>query len=128
VLAHERAHLEQRHDLVVLPFVALCATFPRLAGVRLARQEVALLIEMLADDRAARRYPRTVLARALYKVGSAQVPVGALGAGGDGVLLRAQRLVQPPAGLGGVQRTAVVLVTALVLALPVLALVVPLGA
>lgn len=128
VLAHERAHVEQRHDLVVLPFVALCATFPRLAGVRLARQEVALLIEMLADDRAARRYPRTVLARALYKVGSAQVPVGALGAGGDGVLLRAQRLVQPPAGLGGVQRTAVVLVTALVLALPVLALVVPLGA
>ncbi len=28
VLAHESAHLDQRHDLVVLPFVALRATFP----------------------------------------------------------------------------------------------------
>jgi len=128
VLAHETAHVDQRHDLVVLPFVALGATFPRLAGVRLARQQVALLIEMLADDRAVRRYPRAVLARALYKVGAAQVPAGGLGAGGDGVLLRAQRLVTPPASLGGVSRTAVVLVAGLVLALPMLGLLLPLAA
>lgn len=128
VLAHETAHVDQRHDLVVLPFVALGATFPRLAGVRLARQQVALLIEMLADDRAVRRYPRAVLARALYKVGAAQVPAGGLGAGGDGVLLRAQRLVTPPASLGGVSRTAVLLVAGLVLALPMLGLLLPLAA
>ena len=41
VLAHEQAHLRQRHDLVVLPFVALGATFPRLRGVLLAQEQVA---------------------------------------------------------------------------------------
>jgi hypothetical protein len=41
--------------LVVLPFVALRATFPGLRGVRTAVAEVGLLVEMLADDRAARR-------------------------------------------------------------------------
>jgi Zn-dependent protease with chaperone function len=55
VLAHERAHLDQRHDLVVLPFVALGATFPRLRAVRTARAAVAQLVEVLADDRAAGR-------------------------------------------------------------------------
>lgn len=127
VLAHEQAHVEQRHDLVVLPFIALGATFPRLPGVLVAQGEVALLIEMLADDRAVRRHPREVLARALYRVGAAQVPEGGLGATGDGVLVRAQRLVQPAAALGGTGRTAVVLATALVLALPVLGLLVPLA-
>lgn len=127
VLAHEQAHVEQRHDLVVLPFLALGATFPRLPGVLVAKREVALLIEMLADDRAVRRHPREVLARALYRVGAAQVPEGGLGATGDGVLLRAQRLVQPPAGLGGIGRAAVVLATGLVLSLPLLGLLVPLA-
>ena len=125
VLAHERAHIEQRHDLVVLPFVALGRAFPHLTGVRVAQQAVALLIEMLADDRAVRHHPRAVLARALYKVGTAQAPAGGLGAAGDGVLLRAQRLVGPPAVLGAMARTAVILATALVLALPVLGLLVP---
>jgi len=128
VLAHEQAHVEQRHDLVVLPFLALGATFPRLPGVLVAKGEVALLIEMLADDRAVRRHPREVLARALYRVGAAQVPEGGFGATGDGVLLRAQRLVQPAASLGGTGRAAVVLATGLVLALPVLGLLVPLAA
>ncbi|MBW3646809.1 MAG: M56 family metallopeptidase [Actinobacteria bacterium] len=130
VLAHEQAHVEQRHDLVVLPFLALGATFPRLPGVLVAKGEVALLIEMLADDRAVRRHPREVLARALYRVGAAQVPEGGFGATGtgDGVLLRAQRLVQPAATLGGTGRATVVLATGLVLALPVLGLLVPLAA
>lgn len=127
VLAHERAHVEQRHDLVVLPFVALGATFPRLPAVRQSRQQVALLIEMLADDRAARRHPRDVLARAVYKVGAAQVPAGALGAGGSGVLLRAQRLVSPPPALEPTTRAAVVLASVLVLALPALGLLLPLA-
>lgn len=126
VLAHETAHVEQRHDLVVLPFVALGRTFPRLRPVRTAQDEVALLVEMLADDRATRRHPREVLARALYKVGAAQVPPGGLGAGGDGVLLRAQRLVSPPAPLPRVARLAVIFATAGVLALPLVVLGVPL--
>ena len=132
VLAHETAHVEQRHDLVVLPFVALGATFPRLSGVRVAQQQVALLVEMLADDRAVRRHSPAVLARALYKVGGAQLPVGMGGVGtggslaaGAGVLPRAARLVCPPAPLGTVAWASVVLATAVILLLPVLGLVLP---
>jgi Zn-dependent protease with chaperone function len=127
VLAHEAAHVEQRHDLVVLPFVALGATFPWLAGVRTAREQVALLVEMLADDRAVRRHPRTVLARALAKVGAATVPDGALGATSDGVLLRAQRLVGPAVPLGLPGRLAVLGLAGLVLSVPVLGVLAPLS-
>ena len=126
VLAHESAHVEQRHDLVVLPFVALRETFPRLGPVRTAVAEVALLVEMLADDRAARRHPRDVLARALYKLSAGQVPAGGLGAGGDDVLLRARRLLEPPPPLPLAGRAAVVAATVVVLALPPLGLLLPL--
>ncbi len=126
VLAHEAAHVDQRHDLVVLPFVALRATFPGLGGVRTAVGEVGLLVEMLADDRASRRHPREVLARALYKVGTGEVPAGGLAAGGSSVLLRAQRLLDPPAPLGLRARLAVVTATVAVLALAPLGLLLPL--
>ncbi len=127
VLAHEEAHVEQRHDLVILPFVALGATFPWLAGVRTARGQVALLIEMLADDRAVRRHPRAVLARALAKVGAATVPDGAIGATSDGVLLRAQRLVGPAVPLGTAGRLAVLGLAGLVLSVPLLGVLGPLS-
>ena len=127
VLAHEEAHVEQRHDLVVLPFVALRATFPLLRGPRTAQAEVALLVEMLADDRAARRHPREVLARALYKVGTAGVPAGGLAVGGEGsVLVRAQRLLEPPRPLSLPGRVAVLATTAAVFALAPLGLLLPL--
>lgn len=131
VLAHETAHVEQRHDLVVLPFVALGSTFPRLPPVRTALAEVALLIEMLADDRAARAHPRTVLARSLRKVGTGQRGPGSGGDAGDsaiadsGLLRRAGRLLQPPASLGAPARVAVVAAATGVLLLPLLALLVP---
>jgi Zn-dependent protease with chaperone function len=127
VLAHEAAHVDQRHDLVVLPFVALRATFPVLRAVRTAQTEVGLLVEMLADDRAVRHHPREVLARALYKVGAAQVPAGGLGAaGGSGsVLLRAQRLLHPPPALPLRGKAAVLVLTAAVFALAPLGLLLP---
>lgn len=126
VLAHEAAHVDQRHDLVVLPFVALRATFPGLRGVRTAVGEVGLLVEMLADDRAARRHPREVLARALYKVGTGAAPVGGLAAGGSSVLLRAQRLLEPPRPLSLGARCAVLAATVGALALAPLGLLLPL--
>jgi Zn-dependent protease with chaperone function len=54
VLAHERAHLRARHDLVLIPFTSLRRAFPRSVGVTQAHRTVALLVEMMADDRALR--------------------------------------------------------------------------
>lgn len=126
VLAHEQAHLAQRHDLVVLPFIALGATFPALPAVRTARAEVALLIELLADDRAARHHDRTHLARALWKIGTGDTPAGALALAGQDVLLRARRLLEPPDPLGRPARLAVLLLAGVVAASPLLGIAVPL--
>lgn len=127
VLDHELAHVVQRHDLVVLPFLALGATFPWLAAVRCAREQVALLVEMLADDAAARRHGRRVLALALTKVGAAQAPAGGLGAGGTDVLVRVGRLLDPPPALTAAELALVLAASAGVALLPVLGLLLPLA-
>ncbi len=84
VLAHEAAHVAGRHDLVIQPFVAWERTFPFLRPARDATAAVSLLVEMLADDAAARRSGRRCLARALARLGIARAPVpaGALGVTG----------------------------------------------
>ncbi|MCK9894795.1 M56 family metallopeptidase [Frankia sp. AgB32] len=86
VLAHEAAHVAGRHDLVIQPFVAWERTFPFLRPAREATAAVSLLVEMLADDAAARRSDRRSLARALARLGIARAPVpaGALGIAGHG--------------------------------------------
>ncbi|MEU6743197.1 M56 family metallopeptidase [Streptosporangium sandarakinum] len=100
VLAHESAHVRERHDLVLLPFAALHRALPWSRLVRMIQSEVGLLVEMAADD-AARRYcsPRR-LATALLRFGTAgsvPAPQGTLGAAGtcDTVMARVQRLVNP---------------------------------
>jgi hypothetical protein len=85
VLAHERAHLRARHDLVLLPFTALLRAFRWAAIAREANREVALLVEMMADDRARRRRPAKELATALLRVGvsgGGVAPIGALAISG----------------------------------------------
>jgi Zn-dependent protease with chaperone function len=126
VVAHEQAHLAQRHDLVVLPFVALAATFPAVPAVSTAQAEVALLVECMADDHAARRHPRSQLARALWKIGTGGAPAGALGLAGDDVLLRARRLLDPPRPLGLAAKAGVVVLAGLVAASPLAGLALPL--
>lgn len=100
VLAHERAHLRARHDLVLLPFGALLRAFPRSRLVYQAHSTVSLLVEMLADDRALRHRPARELATALLRVGvsGAGAPSGALAAAAavDGqVAARVARLLAP---------------------------------
>ena len=88
VLAHERAHLRERHDLVVLPFTALRRAFGWSRICADAHESVALLIEMLADDRALRARPARALAGALARFGTAgcggadSAPDGALAVSG----------------------------------------------
>lgn len=84
-LTHERAHARERHDLVLLPFVALAHALPFLPATRHARDAVAALVEMLADDHARAVYGGRVLARALASItaGAGPAPAGALAAATD---------------------------------------------
>ena len=122
VLAHERAHLRARHDLVLLPFCALARAFPRSRLVRQARATVALLVEMLADDRALRQRPARELATALLRVGASgagRVPAGALAAGDDEVVARVTRLLTRPARLPVPTQALICSAAAVLVAVPV---------
>jgi Zn-dependent protease with chaperone function len=98
VLAHERAHLRERHDLVVLPFVAWGTTAPFVRGMVCAQVAVAALIEMRADDVAAARVAPAELAGALRAVGGA-VPAAALSSFSAALDRRLGRIVAHPAPL-----------------------------
>jgi Zn-dependent protease with chaperone function len=98
VLAHERAHLSERHDLVMLPFVAWAGALPFLPGVRRARVAVAALVEMVADDRARQVTDPAALAGAIARLGATLAPRGGLALSESSVLARVSRLLdaQPP--------------------------------
>ncbi|MGO1182136.1 MAG: M56 family metallopeptidase [Micrococcaceae bacterium] len=104
VIAHEQAHLRQRHDLLRLAFEAwnrACAWLPTTA---IAREAVTELTEMLADDAALRRHRQQDLVSAIAVVASAGAPASAqpeasadAEAGGDPKhsSTRLARLLQP---------------------------------
>jgi Zn-dependent protease with chaperone function len=92
VLAHERAHADGRHELIIQPFVAWESALPFLRPARRATAAVAELVEMLADDAAARETSPRALARALAQVGSDRLPAD--GSAPSSVLPRVRRLVQ----------------------------------
>jgi Zn-dependent protease with chaperone function len=133
VLAHERAHLRERHDLVLLPFLALLRAF-RWAGITTrAYRAVGLLLEMHADDRVLRQLPARELATALLRVGAAGgggVPTGALAAAGRQeeceVAARVIRLLRPPPGLSSAATSLVLAVSAVLVIVPGMLLVLPL--
>ncbi len=127
VLAHERAHLRERHDLVLLPFTALRRAFPRSATCTDAQRSVALLVEMLADDRALRGRPARELVSALVRFGTAgtcPAPAGALAAGEGEVAARVTRLLKPVLPLPTAVVLAICLASALLVAAPITLLVV----
>jgi Zn-dependent protease with chaperone function len=84
VLAHERAHAEGRHELVIQPFVAWQSALPFLPPARRATAAVAELVEMLADDAAAAATSRLTVARALARVGAGRPPGNASPVGAPG--------------------------------------------
>jgi Zn-dependent protease with chaperone function len=127
VLAHERAHLRERHDLVLLPFIALLRAFPKSATCTDAHRAVALLIEMLADDHALRARPARELASALVRFGTAgacPAPAGTLAAGEGEVAARVTRLMQPVRPLPTAAVLAICLAAALLVAAPITLLVI----
>jgi Zn-dependent protease with chaperone function len=133
VLAHERAHLRERHDLVLLPFSALLRAFRWAAVARQAQRAVALLVEMHADDRALRHRPARELATALLRVGAAgggAIPSGALAAADSAaecdVTARVIRILRPRPGLSPAARALAALTAAAAVGVPAVLLALPL--
>jgi bla regulator protein blaR1 len=130
VLAHERAHVRARHDLVLIPFTSLRRTFPRSRVIAQSYRTVALLVEMMADDRALRvrgLLPRE-LATALLRFGTAGAdgaPAGALAAAEGELTARVTRLLTPPPPLHRAAQAAVIIGSAVLVAVPLLLLVLP---
>jgi Zn-dependent protease with chaperone function len=106
VLAHERAHLRERHDLVVLPFVAWGATAPFVRGMVCAQIAVAALIEMRADDVASSAVTARQLTGALRTMGGA-APAAALSSFTDALDRRLLRITAPPRQLSLLVRVLV---------------------
>ena len=97
VLAHERAHLAARHQLLISLTCGLAAGFPGVPLFTRGPAKVARLAEMCADDAAARRTGRPALIAALLAMGTGMaVPATALAATSGPVTARVHRLLDPP--------------------------------
>jgi Peptidase family M48 len=132
VLAHERAHVRERHDLVLLPFIALLSVLSWCQAAREAHRAVALLVEMHADDRARSQRPARELATALLRVGAAggcRAPSGALAVSepetAGEVAQRVTRLLRPAPGLSVPAHILIAAAAALAVTVPVAVLVMP---
>ncbi|MHA7662022.1 M56 family metallopeptidase [Metapseudomonas otitidis] len=122
VLAHERAHLSGRHHLLLTILRSLATTLSRLPLFAAAAAAVPPLLEMCADDRAARRYGAAPLLRGLLAlVGGAPAPAEVLGAAESAVLVRSRRLAAPPtAGRQWRHRLTIAAIVTAIAALPIL--------
>jgi Zn-dependent protease with chaperone function len=125
VLAHERAHQAGRHHRLVLLAQALRVGFPWLPAVRLAGKAVARLVELAADDAAARAHGRRQVAAALAALGDGPVPTVALGAAMISATERVSRLLTPRQHGGALTLLAGVLLFALPIAAQVVVVALP---
>lgn len=107
VLSHERAHLTGRHHQLLALTGTLSRILPRLRLYTEGASEVARLLEMCADDAAARRHSPDTVVDALFALAlpfpsspilaSAAVPPSpALSVAGLAVTQRVERLLFPP--------------------------------
>jgi Zn-dependent protease with chaperone function len=111
VLAHERAHLVGRHHYVLAFVRAMAAAIPWLTLFSKGSRDIARLLEISADNAAARSHgPQTLLDALLALSAGAPTPHGALGAAGTDILDRAEHLAAPFAAQN--QWTAGLLLTA----------------
>lgn len=126
VLAHERAHLDGRHDLVIASARALARAFP-LPVFTNAAVELTMLVEMVADDAVRTPEQRRTLATALLSVasGGSPEPVAVLAAATTDVLARVRRLTQRRQPLPAVVTAAVAVAGVLAALLPVVIAVAP---
>jgi hypothetical protein len=135
ILVHEQAHLWARHDLVTEAFNALYRALPRPLRSRTSLDAVQLLLEMLADDAARRRFGtdplRTALTTMAAVVGGGPASAGAEPDSRDAEAERRARLerLDPDSPQSrrpsAVLRAGVYALAASILVLPTVVLVVP---
>lgn len=124
VIAHERAHLNQYHHLVLLVFRAWNSALPWFPIANRAERAVAILVEMLADDRARSEVADSTLASAIALVaGNAtgeQGPDPALPAAADttAVSARLSRLLAPAPPLPVLAKVGVWMLAFLLIIIP----------
>jgi Zn-dependent protease with chaperone function len=104
VLAHERAHLTGRHHRLLALARIGCLVLPFLPLMRDADAQVARLIEMHADDAAARTSDPRSLAAALVVLATGASPAPALAASATDSVQRIHRLLRPAEALGPARR------------------------
>jgi Zn-dependent protease with chaperone function len=93
VLEHERAHVAGRHHLVLAAAEAFASVFRVLPLARHVKEQTALLLEMIADDRAVRSQSHDVFAAAMYRMATERAPRGAFSAGGNSTVIRLRRVL-----------------------------------
>ena len=126
VLAHERAHLRARHDLVLEAFTVLQQAFPAVVTSRQALDEVRLLVEVLADRSARRQHgARDLVAAfsALTAAGATSAPESAIAASDTGLRARLDLVLDDDAHR--VQAGALLVSAVAVLVLPTVLVVLP---
>jgi Zn-dependent protease with chaperone function len=104
VLAHERAHLAGRHHRLLALARIGRLVLPFLPLMRDADAQVAQLVEMHADDAAARASDPRSLATALVVLSTGASPAPALAASATDSVQRIHRLLRPAEPLGHARR------------------------
>jgi Zn-dependent protease with chaperone function len=104
VLAHERAHLSGKHHRLLALARIGRLVLPFLPLMRDADAQVSRLVEMHADDAAARASDPRSLATALVVLATAASPAPALAASATDSVQRIRRLLRPDEPLGQARR------------------------
>jgi beta-lactamase regulating signal transducer with metallopeptidase domain len=119
VLAHERAHLAgHHHRLLALARIGRLV-LPFLPLMRDADEQVARLVELHADDAAARARDPRLLATALVVLATAASPAPALAAAATDSVRRIHRLLGPAEPLGRARRQLLCTIAAALALTPV---------
>lgn len=101
VLAHERAHLAARHDLILEFFTVVHEAVPPFVRSETALREVHLLIEVLADRAAVREVGPIPTARAIVGMAGGPSPAGAMAMGSTPSAAKVRIGLLAPDRIGG---------------------------
>lgn len=119
VLAHEHAHIRQRHHVALLSCQILFATLsPFFPTFRRGMSNVRLCAELCADDSARARVGSAPLRTALATMAVIPAPAGVLAASGTDVIARLERLAGASPPIGHLRQVAIALAIACAVAVP----------